>query len=127
MVNRLWTQRRTMLTPDNIATLRRAAYRSQSRRADEAWSVARFAGGPLDGIRLSVLQREAVSPSLGFFTITDTGPVRNEGETKAGQVDYSRMISRIAPRSRVRLAFRDLKAAVVLTDAGGSHYRYRST
>ncbi len=65
-----------ILTPDNIATLRRAAYRSQSRRADGRWAVVRFEGGPLDGIRLSVLQREAVSPSLGFCTLTDTGPVQ---------------------------------------------------
>ncbi len=35
-----------------------------------------FEGGPLDGIRLSVLQREAVSPSLGFCMVTDTGPVQ---------------------------------------------------
>ena len=45
-----------MLTPDNIATLRRAAYRSQNRRSDEPWAVVRFEGGPLDGIRLSVLR-----------------------------------------------------------------------
>ena len=38
--------------------------------------VVRFEGGPLDGIRLSVLQREAVSPSLGFCTVPDTGPVQ---------------------------------------------------
>ncbi len=65
-----------MLTPENIATLRRAAYRSQSRRADEPRAVVTFEGGPLDGIRLSVLQREAVSPSMGFCTVTDTGPVQ---------------------------------------------------
>ena len=65
-----------MLTPDNIATLRRAAYRSQSRRVDEPRAVVTFSAGPLDGIRLSVLQREAVSPSMGFCTLTDTGPVQ---------------------------------------------------
>ena len=65
-----------MLTPENIATLRCAVYPSQSRRADGPWVVVRFEGGPLDGIRLSVLQREAVSPSLGFCTVTDTGPVQ---------------------------------------------------
>ncbi len=65
-----------MLTAENIATLCRAAYRSQSRRADGPWAVVRFEGGPLDGIRLSVLQREAVSPSMGFCTVTDTGPVQ---------------------------------------------------
>ena len=65
-----------MVTAENIATLRRAAYRSQSRRADGLWVVVRFEGGPLDGIRLSVLQREAVSPSMGFCTLTDTGPVQ---------------------------------------------------
>ena len=65
-----------MLTPENIAALRRAAYRSQSRRADEPSAVVRFEGGPLNGIRLSVLQREAVSPSMGFCTVTDTGPVQ---------------------------------------------------
>ena len=65
-----------MLTPDNIATLRRAVYRSQSRRADGRWAVVRFEGGPLDGIRLSVPQREAVSASMGFCTVTDTGPVQ---------------------------------------------------
>ena len=65
-----------MLTPENIAALRRAAYRSQNRRADGPWAVVTFTGGPLDGIRLSVLQREAVSPSLGFCTVTDTGPVQ---------------------------------------------------
>jgi hypothetical protein len=64
------------LSPENIATLRSAAYSSQSRRADEPWVVVTFTGGPLDGIRLSVLQREAVSPSLGFCTVTDTGPVQ---------------------------------------------------
>ena len=65
-----------MLTPDNIATLRRAAYRSPNRRTEEPHAVVTFEGGPLDGIRLSVLQREAVSPSLGFCTLTDTGPVQ---------------------------------------------------
>ncbi len=65
-----------MLTPENIATLRRAAYRSQSRLADGPWAVVTFEGGPLDGIRLSVLQREAVSPSLGFCPLPDTGPVQ---------------------------------------------------
>ena len=64
-----------MLTPANIATLRSAAYRSQNRRTDEPRAVVTFEGGPLDGIRLSVLQREAVSPSLGFCTVTDSGPV----------------------------------------------------
>ncbi len=39
-----------MLTPENIAALRRAAYRSQSRRADGTWAVVQFEGGPLDGI-----------------------------------------------------------------------------
>ncbi len=55
-----------MLTQANIAALRRAAYCSQSRRADGPWAVVKFEGGPLDGIRLSVLQREAVSPAMGF-------------------------------------------------------------
>ena len=64
-----------MLTPENIATLRRAAYRSQNRRTDEPRAVVTFSGGPLDGIRLSVLQREAVSPSMGFCAATDAGPV----------------------------------------------------
>jgi hypothetical protein len=64
-----------MLTPDNIATLRYAAYRSQNRRSDEPRAVVTFEGGPLDGIRLSVLQREAVSPSIGFCTAMDRGPV----------------------------------------------------
>ena len=77
-----------MLTPENTATLRRAAYRSQSRRAEGPWAVVTFSGGPLDGIRLSVLQREAVSPSLGFCTLTDTGPVqalyRDGGARPAG-------------------------------------------
>ena len=45
-----------MLTPDNIATLRRAAYRSQNRRFDEPRAVVTFESGPLDGIRLSVLR-----------------------------------------------------------------------
>ena len=39
-----------MLTPENIATLRRAAYRSQNRRSDEPRAVVTFEGGPLDGI-----------------------------------------------------------------------------
>ena len=55
-----------MLTPENTATLRRAAYSSQSRRTDEPRAVVTFCGGPLDGIRLSVLEREALSPSMGF-------------------------------------------------------------
>ena len=55
-----------MLTADNIAILRRSAYRSQNRRSDEPRAVVTFEGGPLDGIRLSVLQREALSPSMGF-------------------------------------------------------------
>ena len=65
-----------MLTPENIATLRRAAYQSQNRRTDEPRAIVTFSGGPLDGIRLSVLQREAVSPSMGFCTLTDTGQVQ---------------------------------------------------
>ena len=44
-----------MLTHENITTLRRDAYRSQSRRTDGPWAVVRFEAGPLDGIRLSVL------------------------------------------------------------------------
>ena len=36
----------------------------------------RFEGGPLDVVKLRVLQREAVSPSMGFCTVTDTGPVQ---------------------------------------------------
>ncbi len=43
---------------------------------DRTVAVVKFEGGPLDGIRLSVLQREAVSPSMGFCTLTDTGPVQ---------------------------------------------------
>ncbi len=35
----------------------------------------RFEGGPLDVVKLRVLQREAVSPSIGFCTVTDTGPI----------------------------------------------------
>ena len=35
-----------MLTPENIATLRRAAYRSQNRRTNEPCAVVRFEGGP---------------------------------------------------------------------------------
>ena len=65
-----------MLAQANTATLRRAAYRSQNRRADGPWAIVRFEGGPLDGIRLSVLEREAVSPSMGFCTVTDAGPVQ---------------------------------------------------
>ncbi len=49
---------------------------SQNRAADGPWAVVRFEGGPLDGLRLSVLQREALSPSMGFCTVTDTGPVQ---------------------------------------------------
>ncbi len=41
-----------MLTPENIATLRRAAYSSQNRRTGEPRAVVTFSGGPLDGIRL---------------------------------------------------------------------------
>ena len=33
-----------MLTPENIATLRRAAYRSQSQRTDEPRAVVTFSG-----------------------------------------------------------------------------------
>ena len=65
-----------VLTPENIATLRRAAYRSQNRRSDEPRAIVTFEGGPLDGIRLSVLEREALSPAMGFCTVTDTGPVQ---------------------------------------------------
>ena len=43
---------------------------------DRTAAVVKFEGGPLDGIRLSVLQREALSPSMGFCTLTDTGPVQ---------------------------------------------------
>ncbi len=43
---------------------------------DRAAAVVKFEVGPLDGIRLSVLQREALSPSMGFCTVTDTGPVQ---------------------------------------------------
>ena len=39
---------------------------------DGPWAAVQFEGGPLDGIRLSVLQREALSPSLGFCTLTDS-------------------------------------------------------
>ncbi len=65
-----------MLTAENIATLRRAAYRSQNRRVDGPRAIVTFSGGPLDGIRLSLLQREAVSPSLGFCMVTSSGPVQ---------------------------------------------------
>ena len=64
-----------MLTPDKIATLRRAACRWQDRRSDDPRAVVKFEGGSLEGIRLSVLQREALSPSLGFRTLRDSGPV----------------------------------------------------
>ena len=49
---------------------------SQNRAADGSWAVVRFEGGPLDGMKLRVMQREAASPSLGFCTLTDTGPVQ---------------------------------------------------
>ncbi len=65
-----------MVTTDNITTLRRAAYRSQSRRTDEPRTVVILGGGPLDGIRLSVTKRESVSWRLGFCSVTDTGPVQ---------------------------------------------------
>ncbi len=64
-----------MTTPKNIATLRRVAYRSQSRRVAGPWAVIRFAGGPLDGIRPSVTKRESVSWRIGFCTVTGTEPV----------------------------------------------------
>ena len=64
-----------MLKPENTATHRRAAYRSQS-RLDGSWAVVRFEGDPLDGIRLSVTRRESVSWRLGFCTVTDSGPVQ---------------------------------------------------
>ena len=44
--------------------------------ASPTGAVVRFEGGPLDGLKLRVLQREAVSPSLGFCTVTDAGPVQ---------------------------------------------------
>ncbi len=65
-----------MLTLENITTLRRAAYSSQNRQTDEPGAIVTFEGGPLDGIRLSVLRRESVSWRLGFCTLTDTGPVQ---------------------------------------------------
>ncbi len=45
-------------------------------RTDEPRAVVKFEDGPLDGIRLSVLQREALSPSIGFCTVTDSGPAQ---------------------------------------------------
>ena len=65
-----------MPTPDKIATLRRAACRRQDRLSDDPRAVVTFEGGSLDGIRLSVPQREALSPSLGFRTLRDSGPVQ---------------------------------------------------
>ena len=65
-----------MLAAENIATLRRAAYRSQSRRADGSWAVVTFEGGPLDGVKISVTRRESATWRLGFCTVTDTGPVQ---------------------------------------------------
>ena len=40
------------------------------------WVWLMVPGGPLDGIKLSVLQRDSVSPSMGFCTLTDSGPVQ---------------------------------------------------
>ena len=47
----------------------------------------------MDGIRRSVIRREAVSPSMGFCTLTDTGPVQVlYGEAAAVHVCQARWI-----------------------------------
>ncbi len=44
-------------------------------RTDEPWAVVTFEGGPLDGIRLSVVQKGSAVAVDGVCTVTDTGPV----------------------------------------------------
>ena len=96
-----------ILTPENIATLRHAAYSSQNRRSDEPRAVVTFTGGPLDGIRLSVLQRAAVSPSMAFCTATDTmGEEKEKGSGTNGTAVSNHRID-------IRLRFPEFRSQLV--------------
>ena len=55
--------------------MRRNAIDSQYREV-RRWSVVTFRGGPLDGLRIRVLQYEAISYRVGFCIVTPTGPVQ---------------------------------------------------
>lgn len=68
--------KRAMLTAENIAALRRAAYRSQNRRADGAWAV----GGLLYGDRYRT----------GAGALPRRGPQVFEGAARAGGLTMGR-------------------------------------
>ena len=59
-----------MLTTENIAMLRRGAYRSQSRRADRPWAVVRFEGGPRAGQHLRRTNLELIRKSPLDLTVS---------------------------------------------------------
>ncbi len=70
----------------------------------------------MDGIRLSVFRREAVSPSMGFCTLTDTGPV---------QVLYGEAASVHVCQARWILTVR-VQVSVGLTQKCHDHHRHPS-
>ena len=65
-----------MLTPAEVADLQRAAYRSQHRAHGTRRVPIIFRGGPLDGIRITVSPFDASCHTIGFATVTATGPVQ---------------------------------------------------
>lgn len=66
-----------LLTPDDVAQMRRNAIRSQYRRDVAAWADVRFADGPLEGRRLR-LPAASVGAALlvGFAALTSRGVVQ---------------------------------------------------
>ena len=69
----------SMLTQTYIDELRQKAVASQNRRVfnDQPFVYVRFAGGPLDGLRIRMLESTVRgSYRIGFGVVTDTGPVQ---------------------------------------------------
>ena len=72
----------TVLRPDDVARLRRSAYRSQHRNVEGRRVPILFVGGPLDGV--PVTEFDASNQFLGFAVPTDRGVVQAIYECGAG-------------------------------------------
>ena len=59
-----------LLSDDNISKLRANAQQSQQRRFDQPRVPVTFQGGPLLGVKITVMQHEATGPYLGFCVVT---------------------------------------------------------
>jgi hypothetical protein len=64
------------LGPDDVARLRRSAYRSQRRRVAGRRVPILFVGGPLEGVQITVSTFDASNRRLGFAVPTDRGVVQ---------------------------------------------------